>query len=241
MKSLLTIELLPGMEIITQKGSKIKVGEPLAKKPLKVFKEKIPLSKILSIPPKKIISYLCRRLGTSVKKGEILAKKEGVLKNIHILSPRSGFIDSVDLKDGTLLLVSETDKEQIEKSPINGFVESITENQIVISFEGKVFCGEKGKGERIVSQTLTFENKVDMFDFASEVKDKIIIAKTITDGARAKLVTLGAVALVASEYYEDFPAMVVLSEKQLIELKSSKKGNIIILGEKKQVIIPLEW
>lgn len=239
MKSLLTIQLTPDLEVTIKKGSLVKAGDIIAKRSGKIHKEKIPLGKILSIDSKRITSFIVKKLGSKVKKGEILAKKEGMFKSVRVLSPFSGILESVDLKDGSLLLVSQEVTEVLETSPLDGFVEGATGEEITISFEGKVIEGEKGKGERAIGYSLVFKEHVDMHHFTSEVSGKIVIGKTFTEGARAKLNALGAKGLVSLEYYEDFPVSVKLSEKSLKELVNVHNKNIILLGQLNRIIIPV--
>lgn len=239
MKSLLTIQLTSDLELTIKKGNHVKAGDVIAKRSAKLHREKIPLGKILSIDAKKIPSFLSKRLGSKVKKGEVLASKEGIFKSMRVLSPLSGVLESVDLKDGSLLLVSQTLNEITQTSPINGLVEGITSEEITISFEGKVIEAELGKGERVIGHSLVFEDNVDMHHFAGEVADKIVIGKTFSEGARAKLNALGAIGLISLEYYEDFPVLVKVFPKDLKELVAARNKNIILLGQLKSIIIPV--
>lgn len=239
MKSLLTIQFPCPLEPVIKKGSLIKVGEVIARRRAKTHKEKIPLSQLLATSPSKITSFLTKNLGEKVKKGDVIASKEGIFKSIRVLSPFAGVLSEVDLKDGSLLLVSEGLTEIIEKSPIDGFVEGVTSEEITISFEGRVIEGEKGKGERVIGQSLVFEDHVDMHHFADEVASRIVIGKTFTEGARAKLNALGAKGLISEEFYDDFPLLVKVPPRDLKELQQLKNKNIILLGQLCRVIIPV--
>lgn len=239
MKSLLTIAIPPDFEIVVKKAQNVKIGEILAKKKIVDKKEKIPLSKILTVKPQKISAYLTKKIGSSVKKGEILAKKSGIFKNTQILSPVSGILEYIDVKKGDLFLTTEISEEVFELCPIEGIVEKVTDEGIVISFEGKIIEGEKGKGERAIGSLLVFNKLVDIFDFGNEVSDKIVIGKGFTEGARAKMATLGVKGLLACQYYEDFSLIVKFNEKQFNQLSSLVGKNIVVLGEKKCVIVPV--
>lgn len=239
MKSLLTIQLTPDVELTIKKGFRVKAGDVIAKRVGKVHREKIPLSKILSVDSQKITSFITKKLGSKVKKGEVLAKKEGMFKSVRVLSPILGVLESVDLKDGSLLLVSGEVSEITQSSPIDGYIEGVTKEEITISFEGKVIEGEKGKGERAIGVSMVFEDSVDMHHFDSKVASRIIIGKTFTEGARAKLNALGASGLISLEYYEDFPVLVKISPKDLKELLTARNKNIILLGNLSRVIIPV--
>lgn len=240
MRSLLTISLAENFEVVVERGKNVRAGEILARKKSNIHKEKIPLTKILEVKPKDIASYLTKRLGTQVKKGEVIAHKKSLLKNIKILSPVSGIIDSVDLKEGTLLFITKVNEEYTEVSPVSGIIEGVTSEEITLSFKGKVLEAEKGKGEKVIGKAVKFPKHVDMLDFSYEVNGKIVIGKTFTDSARAKLKTIGATALVALEYYEDFPAAAKLADSQLKELLLREFNNLIVIGDKRKIIIPVE-
>lgn len=240
MKSLLTIPLLSGFKTTVEKGQAVKVGDILARKTALPQQEKIPVSKILSVSPKKVVSYLRKKLGQEINKGEILAKKEGVLKSINILSPITGKIESVNFKDGTLLIVSREIQELIERAPIDAIVEEVDGDKITLSFEGKVMEVEDGRGERAIGSTLVFNKHIDIPDFASEVVDKIIIARSFTNGALAKLNALGASGVMSLEFYDDFPVMVKLTKEQYLELSKTSLPSVIVLGKKKRIIVPIK-
>ncbi len=183
---------------------------------------------------------MTKRLREKLDKGEVLAKKDGILKSTRILSPSAGFIDSIDFTDGTLLFVCEKSFEMVERSPIDGLVEGIGSGEITLSFTGKLIEADQGRGGLAIGQPLVFEKKVDIEDFSSEVAEKIIVAKAFTDGGRAKLKALGALGLISLEYYDDFPILVKLNQKKWEQLILPYKGKLIIFGERKQVFIPVE-
>lgn len=238
MKSLINIPVTIDLEISVIKGQKVKIGEKLAKRKSKSRKEKIPLSKILSVKPGQILSFLTKKIGTNVKKGDILAKKSSIFKTLRIISPMSGLLDSIDLKDGSLFLVTQGNEESFEFSPVNGVIEAVSEDDITISFDGKIIEGVNGKGDQVAGSTLFFEKTLDMFNFAAEVIDKIVIASKVTDGARAKLSALGAKAIVSKEFYNDFSAVIQLDERQYRELLLNNRNNhLIIRGNEKRIII----
>lgn len=65
---------------------------------------KLNLAQILKIPPQKTIKFLAVPLGTRVKKGEILALKQGLLaKKITVESPADGVLESLSA-EGELLI-----------------------------------------------------------------------------------------------------------------------------------------
>lgn len=239
MKSLLVIPIDNNLQIIVKKAQKVKAGEILAKRKVADYKHEIPLSKILKVKPQKIPSYITKKIGAKVLKGEIIAQKNGLFKNIQILSPAEGSIDSIDVKLGALYLKVKPNEEVYELSPLDSEVEDIRDNEIILAFEGKLIPADGGRGDRAIGVLLDLAKEVDVFDFGNEVCGKILFGKSFTEGARAKLLTLGSKGLISLELYEDFPINVKLNEKQLTKLSGISGKNIMILGEKKSIIIPL--
>lgn len=239
MKSLISIPLTVDLQVLVSKGQKVKAGEALAKKKSTQHKEKIPLSKILSVKPAKITTYLRKKIGTPVKKGELLAKKDSIFKTIRIISPISGFLQSIDLKEGSLLILTQTTQESFEFTPIAGFIEGVNEDEITISFEGKVIEGDQGQGEQVVGESLSFNTNIDMSHFASEVFNKIVVAPSFTEGARAKLWALGAKGIISCEFYRDFPVVIKLRPVKLNDLITGSNKHLIMQGSSKRIIIPV--
>lgn len=239
MKSLLTVSLAAGFTPLVKKGEKVKADQPIAQKPKKVYQEKIPLSRLLKIPPAKIAGCLTKKLGSHIKKGELIAKKEGFFKSLRVLSPFSATLTSLDLKDGSLLLTIDSTEEMVEKAPIAASVEEVSQTEITLSFNGKIIQAEKGKGNQVIAPLLFFDkSQVDLHHFGSETTSKIIAAKAFNQGARAKLNALGTKGIVALEYYEDFPVVVKVTPSDLKQLENYQGKRIILLGEACRIIIP---
>ncbi len=238
MKTLLPVTLPHSAKITVKKGDIIKAGEKLARNAVETVKEKIPLSKILSVNPKKISQYLVIKLGSAVKRGQVLAKKSGVFKNIQILSPLNGTIDSIDLKEGTCLLTSHIGKESFEYSPVNGVIEEISHNRITISFDGIVIEAQKGTGDSVAGDVLVIDKDADMLDFSADVFDKIIICRSVSDSALAKLEALNVKALVTTHFYQDFISNVQLNNENYLNLLKKLKKHLIVIGRNNKVIVP---
>jgi hypothetical protein len=240
MKSLLTIKLMSGCQLSVKKGKKVSPGDVLAFKKKSFIKEKLPLSVILSVKPAHITKYLSVRIGSMVNKGEILAKKESLFNKTAVFSPISGIIDSIDIKEGVVYIMSQSDNDHNEISPINGIIEGVNDEEITISFNGRVVEGVKGQGNQVRGKAHYYHNDLDVSGFASEVIDKIIIGPSFSDAARAKLKTLGARGLIANEFYSDFPNSLSLNEKQMKDIFTLKADWIILLGQSGKIIIPVE-
>ncbi len=239
MNSFITISLVSNLIPIVEKGQKVKSGQVVAKSKLVSIKEKIPLAKILLVDPKKIISHLSQKIGSRIKKGDIIARKSGLFKSVSVKSPIEGTIDSVDLKSGDLFILTREVNNKIEVSPVDGSVDSTDNMQIKVAFEGKLYQGEKGRGKRIVAPIVIFKKVVDMSDFGSEVEGKIVIANSFSEAARSKMGALGVQGLISLESFDDFPSFVQLKKNYLEELVGIKTPQLIVHGDNKLVIIPL--
>lgn len=238
MKSKLPIKLSSDFEIIIEKGNRVKAGDKIATRKKNKAEEKIPISHILSIKPSDIAKYLTRRVGARVKKGEIIAKKDSFVKTLRILSPHDATIASIDLKKGIISLESGEEMEEFEYAPIEGVIENILDGEVIFSVEGDVITGSKGQGETIYGDTLISLKHLDMFDFANEVKGKIIVAPEFTEGALAKLLALDAGGVVTTKFYSDFPVIVSVEPDLFHKILTIKPKKLVLLGEKKSIIIP---
>ncbi len=242
MKSHLTLEFSSDFEVVVTGGEKVKADQVLARSKKKQVKEKIPIAQILGIQNKRISSFLEVSLGSHVKKGQVLAKKANIFKNIKLLSPYDAYLESIDLKEGCLILTRDTSVgEEVENAPLDGVVEHVEDNMVTLSFNGRVIEALSGKGKRTFGKVHLFERPVDMFDVTLEVEGKIAMAQSFTDSARAKLSALGSLGIVAFEYYEDVSLSVSVSEESYKEiLESLGKGlPLLILGEKKRIVVPI--
>lgn len=242
MQSHLILEFSSEFQIVVSAGEKVKAEQALARSKKKQVKEKIPLAQILDVQNKRIASFLEVSLGSHVKKGEVLAKKTNLFKNIKLLSPYDGVLESIDLKEGCLILTRDTtDGAKVESAPVDGVIEHVADNTITLAFNGRVIEALNGRGKRTFGKVHLFEHPVDMFDVTLEVEGKIAMAQSFTDSARAKLSALGSIGIVSFEYYEDESVSVSVSEEGYRELlESLKKGlPLLILGEKKRIVVPI--
>lgn len=239
MKSKLPIKLIPEFEVIAVKGAKVKVGDKIARSKKTAKEEKIPISEILSIKSANIPKYLTRRIGSKVKRGEVIAKKDSFVKSIKIVSPFDGTISSIDLKKGILILESINDQEEFTLAPIEGVIDEILDSEIILSVEGDLVSGTKGQGKTTFGEVMIFNiGELDMFDFASEVSGKIVMAPLFTEGALSKLYALDAVGVISTQFYSQFPATVAIENDLYHKLAAVKPAKLILIGNQASIIIP---
>lgn len=81
-------------------------------------------------------------------------------------------------------------------------------------------------------------NQLDIFDFASEVSGKVVMAPLFTEGALSKLYALDAVGVISTQFYPQFPAIVVVEKDLYHKLAAVKPGKLILLGSQASIIIP---
>lgn len=242
MKSTLTLEISPEYEIVVSRGDKVTSGQVLAKSKKGSVLERIPISKILGVPKNSISTYLSVSLGKQVKKGATIALRQNIFKKTKVLSPFEGILESVDLKDGVLVItrLGKTG-EKTEKAPLEGVIVDLKTGMITIGFEGRTIEGTQGKGERAFGQYILFDKRVDMLDLNVEVDGKIAIGSFFTDGARAKFSALGGAGIIALEFYDDISHSISLGEETLIDLVRALtvETPILMLGSRRRVIIPI--
>ncbi len=239
MKSFLTVLLKEGLLPVVKKGELIKEGAVLAKDGGRIHKEKILLSQLLQVEPAKISRYLTKKLGTQVNKGEVLAQKESFFKKIQVKSPLTGVLESVNLKEGTLMLSAQKPSLS-QKSPIQAVVEKVSDEQIVLSFEGRIFKAEKSQGSVTVGLLTVIKKKmIDLFAFGGEVAEKIALGYLFAEEARVKLNVLGTKAIIAQDFYNDFPVAMKVATKVFQELVKFKNRKVVLQPENNCLVIPL--
>ncbi|MFC1711276.1 hypothetical protein ACFLZ1_01685 [Patescibacteria group bacterium] len=174
----------------------------------------INLSKDLKVKPKKVLKFLKVKLGSKVKKGDIIALKKGLLgKETKIFSLISGVVDKLEEATGILSIR----KEDLKK-PLSSPKVSKVKNQI----KG-IFGFGKSKGEIVY-----FNEELSLEKVTSEFKDKILVTSSIiSKGVIFKSAALGLSGLVLENAQKD-----IIAEVMKIKIKEHDSFSILALGKK---------
>jgi len=183
------------------------------------------LAKSLKIKPKETISFMKKKIGERVEKGEIIAEKKGGLLGrgkIDVKSPKDGILLTLDGDSGEVTLgILNYDFELV--SPGKGKITGIDGEKINIDFEGNELglensFGTVSFGDLIVLSKLNEEVNYAKMDYS--FKDKIILGGDFGKLAVVKACAVGASGVLGINFLFDYQ-----SEKETLLRPLDLEGN----------------
>jgi len=219
----ITLPLSSGVKPQVKKDQKVKEGQVIAQRKAASQTKSYHLSKLISVSPKKAIKYLVKKLGQEVKRGELVAQKKSLMgKREKFVSPVNGFLDSLT-EEGVLRIKKEIAEEEV-KAPFDGRVSAVSSNSVSLSFASMEIKGSWGSGNKATGYLTVIEGKDnDLFSLDSTCQQQIItLQEKLSKGLWYKATSLGAIGFVAGE----------LKEKSLIkEIEEDEDAvPVVILG-----------
>lgn len=215
---LLTIAIPENTKALVKTGQKIDLATPLfeSKTSTEIV---IPITKKLNIPPDKIFHCLKKFVGEEVKEGDILAIKKTFFSPKKIVCQCSGIIKEIDHHRGQLILNSYKDKKRIINSFVIGETVEIEKNTLKIKIkEGKEFSLKKSS-EKAFGGEVFYLHPNSNFT-SSEIKNKIIIAESLSSYLQSKAEAIGSLGFVTLRKTDD---MILLKFAQLKNIDDIKK------------------
>lgn len=241
MAQVLSLKIPKKKKFFVKELEGVNQGSVLVEGEKKGRRETISITQVFKITPSQIFKVLVKKLGDKVQKGEILAKKEGIFGRTILKSPIDGRLVEASQVLGEVILEGKEEKVII-KSPVSGRVREIKDEEIKIEFEGQVFEGKKGGGERVfgVIENLPFD--VGVLDLSSSIVQKILVCQFFSPPVLAKSWALEAAGVVGTSYSSKqslFPFLVV-GKRDIEELKNYQGKKAILEPEEKRLIVLLE-
>ena len=142
---------------------------------------------------------------------------------------------------GEITLAKEEGK-LVVKSPVSGKVGKISETEIKIEFEGVVFEGKNGSGERVLGTIENLPPEASLLDISSTVVQKILVAENFSRPVLAKAWALGAAGVVGASFssQELASASLMVEKKNIQELRGYQGKKAILEPQEKRLIVLLE-
>jgi hypothetical protein len=222
----INIPILSNSDILVSKGEKIKAGHTLARTKGEGSPD-ISISNLLKVDPGKIKSVLVKKDGSKVRKGEVFARKGGVLSTTQIKSPASGRLELVKDRVGYVRVVTSGSAEIA--SPVDGVVEDISENGVVVGSKLDVLVGNFGEGNAR-GELFEVEGK-KIFDIDKSVAGKIVFGEGLEAAGVAKISVLGGVgAIVDKKLRRSNLAYVILEDPGVLREYVGRKVEIVNSG-----------
>lgn len=172
------------------------------------------LVQILQVPPKKAIKYLVKSLGQKVKKGELVARKKGLLKKRSFFAPVEGILDS--LTEEGILRIKILAKKKAKTTPPFPDQETIK------------IKGNWGKGGQALGNLFCLQEKAAIFNLKGEHQDQILaLAGRLNRGLWHKAKGIGVKGIICGGLPDqDFG-------------KEAEKEVLLVGGTKKTIALPL--
>lgn len=244
--TLLPILLPEGFSLKVSAGDKITAGQVIAEGTDKIHEEVIPIAHQLKLVPKKAIGMLKKSLGDSIAVGDILAVKKSLLGSQKVISEFSGTLVKINEETGDLIVRVSSDATNIKTitAPVDGVVESCDEKQIVLKTEKQAIVAIDGIGGDSEGQ-IKYLTDSDESKLGLEVKDKILLTKTINRIYLFKMIGLEAAGIITEELEDvDFVdleekhvRMPVLKVSDEDFKKLTKENNVFLFGKNKSIVI----
>ena len=236
-----SLKLPKKRKILVKEFEKVTLGSILAEGKDDSQKETLSIAQVFKISPSQIFKVLVKKVGDKVKKGEVLARKAGVLSKAILRSPINGRLVEVSQALGEITLAGEEGKSVI-KSPVSGKIGQISETEMKIEFEGMIFEGKNGKGDRVLGKIENLPPEVGLLDISSTVIQKILVAEHFSRPVLAKVWALEAAGVVGVSFasQELVSASLTIEKKNIQELRGYQGKNAILEPQEKRLIVLLE-
>lgn len=200
----------------------------------------IHLTKLLKVKEDAVLKYLKLSIGQAIHEGDILAEKKSLFSTLTVKSPHDGVLKEVNLKKGTLIISQkETKLKEKQTIPVKGIVKDISREYLEIEIEGIKIKGKKGAGLDQIGELFFITGDSPSFlDIDSEVEERIVLVKQLTDNTMVKIDALGALACIAEKVLEQMtlPYLVVEADS-FSALKKHDGKRAWLQPENSEVII----
>ncbi len=241
MKTTVKLPIPSGARILVNSGDKISDKTLLIETYLEQEEKIIPLAEILQIPPGNIPKFLKKAIGAQVKKGDLLAEKKSLLVSFRLESPESGKIKEIDLKNGTMILLTGNTSMSRKKvtSPFGGKITAVGKNYLDLEIEGQSYIASKGGGSEAFGE-LFFEKDLQFHDIDCQIEGKIMLCQSLSEEMMVKLEVLEAAGCIVQKANLNFTLPWIQVDEDTFEKLSQKKGKIVWLRPEEKEIIILE-
>ena len=249
--STITIYLPKNTKLAVAEGDLVMFGQSLSKSDQSASMI-YDLAKLFSVKPSVVADLVVRKEGEHVAKGEVLAKKRGMLSTKMFKAPFDGKIVHIDRERGLLEITADHMEETNIISPVEGRIKKITKEEIVIDFAGVVVYAKQGIGKvkkGLLAVVGNEDEDVALASITDVHEQKVLLGGHFKRPVIEKAYGLGAVSVVATQIDEnDFPyfedkqifeaSLLLVSKSDFHELKSLEGKEAVVEGTHKRIIIP---
>lgn len=239
MKTNIKLPVNPNSHILVDVGEKIEPDTPIAEN-RELLEEKIlHLSRLLHVKEDQIAKFLRKKVGEKISASEIIAEKKGWLSTTSVTTPVSGTIREIDLKKGTLTVMTHQTKNPRKiNSPVSGVIARIGKEYIEIEVEGEVIKGLKGEGSDALAVLVTLSGEnIGTQDFHKDIENRIVVCHSFSEDFPVKLDVLGASGIVSHNVVrESSLPWLQVDRDQLVRVGKHDGDRALLQPEEKQII-----
>lgn len=239
MKILISIHIPADSEILVKEGESVSPETAVALIDSAISTLDIEMARILKIKPQNISQYLKRKIGDKIAKGDVIAEKKAFFSSMIIKSPTDGNISSIDLKAGSLTMISGSEKKEKIYAALSGKVKKIKDKVIDIESEAKEFEAEAGSGERTHGRLhhLKGEN-IGVLDVKGDIDQTIILVHNITGAGISKANAMGVRGFILEKEAEESQLpFTTVNKTNFIKLEESVGRETVIDPVTKKIYI----
>jgi hypothetical protein len=207
-------------------GDKVDFGDPL----FEIVDEeiiKIDIASKIKVKPERMFRYLTCLIGDQVEKDMVIAKKTTLFSSNEFICEYSGTLQNINHQDGSIDIKIQKSCRRMVNSFFKGTIEKIDKYKIQIDIQNI----QKFEADEVSSDfggpIFYFEHENQYFSMnEDEIKDHVIIAKTIKTNILAKSKTLQAAGYIFEEGEVD-PNFHYAKIKEISKLISAKKNCLV--------------
>ncbi len=163
--------------------------------------QKVRIAEVLDFEPDRIFKHLKVSIGQEIKKGDIIAIKNGIFTTKKYVAESAGRLTGVDHLSGEVTLEerSEGSGSMAVKALVVGQVKNIDEHSISISTKSTLEIPTINSPMfRLGSKVIVSDNKQAILLTMPEVNGSVIVVPELSEYVLSKLEALGAMTIVTN-------------------------------------------
>lgn len=174
---------IPG-QVLVEAGQNVQPDSVIASAELPGAQVPVNVAYRLSIDPEYLTRYLRKQVGDQVKVGEALAASIGLFRLVRevVQAPRSGMVESVDLRTGIVIIREPSIMVQRQAYLAGRVVEVFPQSGVIIEAAVQAWSGVFGVGGERHGRLL----------IAGERPEQLLTADLVTSAARGAILLGGA-------------------------------------------------
>lgn len=235
-KARLRLKLKKGETPKVKKGDTVTHGQVLIIGPTLTLNE-FSLAEALGVVAADVEKHLVVKVDTHIKKGDVLAKKGGLLSKKVIKSPISGVFVWVSQDQGIVGVKDEATKPDEVTAWFDGTVEDVSDEAVVVAVSGTPIAGKAGRGGPASGKLLIVSEGITVFSMPTDIESRVLAIKTVAPDMVAKADALGATAIITEDIEEPPFTLPYLLVENIESLSKFHEKTVIVHGEAKELLV----